>query len=335
MPKLLEEEHPELYHYTSISGLEGILKSQMLRATHAAYLNDTTELSIFKDRLPGILAPSVENGIINILKNNPGKQGWVDSQGGVVPLKNKIAAEFSNLIYMTLIGTNDSAPFVEPFIISFCTTKSKQIAESGLLSQWRGYGREGGYAIVFDTARLSELLSEEGKKEECDLFGGDVVYSTANDDLIREEFGDDISLLQSTIEKYFTSNADPKSFEDSYHPIVRCACRYKHWGFEEEAEVRVVAIPNSKVILEAAIAEGIEAKTIKIDHFHRGGLLVPCISLFDTLTNIQDRSLPIKRIIIGPHKDKDKRKHSVENLLYSLKLDIPVSVSEIPYIELS
>ena len=70
MPKLLEEEHPELYHYTSISGLEGILKSQMLRATHAAYLNDTTELSAFKERLPGILAPAVENGMLNILRKS-------------------------------------------------------------------------------------------------------------------------------------------------------------------------------------------------------------------------------------------------------------------------
>jgi hypothetical protein len=335
MPKSLAEEHSELFHYTSVRGLEGILKSQMLRATHAAYLNDTTELYAFKERLPSILAPSVESGINSILKKDPKKTSWVESKGGVTSLRDNIAAELSNLIYSTLNGSNGSAPFVEPFIMSFCTTKSVQIAKSGLLSQWRGYGKEGGYAIVFDTEGLGNLLAEEGKKEECGLFAGDVLYSSANDDRFRNEFGDDTNKLQTAIENYFLSDGNPTTLGETYDPIMRCACRYKHWGFEEEAEVRLVAIPNSKVILEAAAAEGVDAKTIKVSHFTRGGLLVPCIYLFESLTNILGKPLPIKRIIVGPHKDKEKRKHSVENLLYSLNLNVPVKVSEIPYIELA
>jgi len=334
MPKSLAEEHQELFHYTGIGGLEGILRTQMLRATHAAYLNDTTELYAFRERLPGILAPSVENGVNNVLKRNPEKRSIVENQGGITSVRDVISAQLSELIYSTLNGTIDSPPFVEPFIVSFCTTKSPSIAKSGLLSQWRGYGKEGGYAIVFDTARLSDLIVEEGKKEECDLFGGDVLYSSANDDRFRDEFGDDTSILQTSIENYFSSDGAPSSLEATYHPVMRCACRYKHWGFEEEAEVRVVSIPNSKVILQAA-AEGIAAKTINIEHFSRGGLLVPCIYLFKNVTSISGRLLPIKRIIVGPHKDKIKRKHSIENLLYSLNLTIPVSVSEIPYVELS
>ena len=52
-----------------------------------------------------------------------------------------------------------------------------------MLSQWRGYGREGGFAIVFETAKLSELMHEFGRKYENsgDLFSGRVVYSDETD----------------------------------------------------------------------------------------------------------------------------------------------------------
>jgi hypothetical protein len=39
----IAESHPELFHYTGLQGLTGILTSQTLRATHALNLNDKTE----------------------------------------------------------------------------------------------------------------------------------------------------------------------------------------------------------------------------------------------------------------------------------------------------
>lgn len=55
MEASISQTHPELFHYTGISGLEGIVKSQTLHATHAAFLNDAAEIRAFAVRLPEIL----------------------------------------------------------------------------------------------------------------------------------------------------------------------------------------------------------------------------------------------------------------------------------------
>lgn len=81
MAKLLEEDYPELFHYTGISGLEGIIKSQTLWATHALFMNDTTELSEFKERLRDILRPAIE-GFIAKMSNNPAARSSIEKHGG-------------------------------------------------------------------------------------------------------------------------------------------------------------------------------------------------------------------------------------------------------------
>jgi hypothetical protein len=37
--------HPELHHYTNAGGLEGIIKSNTIRATHFCDLNDSSEVT--------------------------------------------------------------------------------------------------------------------------------------------------------------------------------------------------------------------------------------------------------------------------------------------------
>ena len=46
-PLTVPEAHPELFHYTSVSGLFGILDSQSIRATNSDFLNDSTEINLF------------------------------------------------------------------------------------------------------------------------------------------------------------------------------------------------------------------------------------------------------------------------------------------------
>ena len=49
MSKTVEEQYPELLHYTTAAGLNGILRSGSLWASHASFLNDAEEITHFFD----------------------------------------------------------------------------------------------------------------------------------------------------------------------------------------------------------------------------------------------------------------------------------------------
>lgn len=75
MQKSVAEEHPELFHYTNITGLTGIIQSQTLRATHYAYLNDSEEVRHFhKNQLPSFLQKGAKKAFNEFIAENPGKQ---------------------------------------------------------------------------------------------------------------------------------------------------------------------------------------------------------------------------------------------------------------------
>ena len=218
--------------------------------------------------------------------------------------------------------------------MSFCTGTG-QVAEDGLLSQWRAYGRQGGYAIVFDTAELDKLLAAEKSLWHLDLFGGDVVYSDATDDQVRAEIGAELEAIKRSIGGWLTTGGRDEHLEEIYYPLIWCACRYKHWGFREEKEVRIVAIPPNAEILAELAARGSPVKQKPLHHFTRGKRLVPTVHLFESLTHLPKRPLPIRRIIVGPGDDREQRQLALSLLIRELDLDIPITVSAIPYVDRS
>jgi hypothetical protein len=177
----IAKAHSELLHYTTAGGMEGILRNQTLWATHAMFLSDTSEITAFPERLPEVLRPAIDSGIDShlgipenqkLLENYGGKRGFVDT----------LVKETTGSMYAALLGTPVSAPYIEPYVLSFCTSNNLRVAQNGLLSQWRGYGPDGGYALVFDTARFDALIAKEAERWTwATLMGGDVVYSSSSD----------------------------------------------------------------------------------------------------------------------------------------------------------
>jgi len=346
MPQSVSDVHHELYHYTTTNGLKGIIENQTLWATHHAHLNDHQEIIHFKNRLPEIIEPAVEE-IIQIGLNAIG----LNNDG--TDKKDKSSREAANSIVdhlynTTFVGRNGKPPFAEPYFTSFCTVdqnwkdeKRDTVPKHGLLSQWRGYGKNGGYAIVFDTRKIEELLKEENEKwhYQNSIYFCDILYSNVPDEQILNEFESDENSIKQGVEKFLKAlkNGDnSKGFGLLYEAFCKCACRYKHWGFEEELEVRIIAIPASQEVRKSA---GNEKNTLlkpekPINHFMRSATLVPHIDLFDKITIPRQKILPIRRIIVGPHPDKEKRRRSVELLLQRNGLDSQVLISEIPYIEM-
>ena len=145
-------EHPEVYHYTTRAGLEGLTKTQTNWASHYQSLNDSSELEHFREAFALTLSPKFDAVIQRKNLNDKMLRIYAESGG---PLQ--LARDFVNSLYASTFEQRDAYGRVEPFVSSFCTHSADQAYEqkNGLLSQWRGYSGGDGYCLVFDTAALS------------------------------------------------------------------------------------------------------------------------------------------------------------------------------------
>jgi hypothetical protein len=316
--------YKSLYHYTTWEGLLGILGSRSLWATHYRFLNDFSEIVLFRERLVTLMRPYVTKAYERLLQGSPNVQQKIDQDGG---LRQAVQHDTEVLIDAQYRATGD-----EIYILSFCGEhKNPDIDRNGLLSQWRGYGAGGGFAIVFNTKRLEDILNLEVTKYHYSaLILTDLVYSN-NDDRLRSEMAEDLTNLADDVAKIF-NHQEPFSENTElkgYYSFVNCVSRYKHYGFCEENEVRVVALPTvlDDEMIEMASKEGSELKPEKERKFRKkDGGLVPYIELFTS----QDMELPIERIIVGPHKEKESRAAALRVMLQ--KTGIEISCSDIPFV---
>ena len=152
-------------------------------------------------------------------------------------------------------------------------------------------------------------------KKNCIPFFDDCVY--------KDYVEHDVFRNLSGYLKYFSDNINlnaPKPSSDlqdkAFVSIMHCAVMFKHHAFNEENEVRIaIRIPHKN---RSNFKQNIKLR----------GDGVPYVELFNDIKN----KLPIKRIIVGPHKEKFIR---ADKLKYVLKVkgleSIDVSVSDIPF----
>ena len=328
MPKNVAEEYAELTHYTSAAGLFGIISSDCLWASHAAFLNDAQELTHFFDERLYELAGHEIRSYAEYLASDPENAKIIEADGGLGPrVENESRAWVAGLRTATLTLNN-------PFVFSMSGTNDPLVQANGLLSQWRGYGVDGGYAITFDTKGLDALLQiEESTYMYQHALWGDVHYYGIND---VQPSSAEVEEAEATVRKgiaHLVRGGTAEETEGFYQAISSLSCLFKHWGFREEREVRIVAIPTDRELAdkERALGDTRIPKTVKA--FPRGGLLVPFIELFyRSSSNEIPKSLPIKRVIVGPHAEAAVRARSLERLLVAYGYKAEVVCSTIPYI---
>lgn len=211
----------------------------------------------------------------------------------------------------------------EFYIASFCGEhkEDEYINRNGLLSQWRGYGRDGGFALVFDTLKLEEILqSEYSRFAYTHFLLADVIYSDDEEnfkDELSEQMDDITNHVKEMMHNMALGIDEPPDAEKAYPAFVQCISRYKHQGFKEENEVRIVVYPD----------DAFQEKQEKEQKFReKNGEWIPYIEFF----NSQDIVLPIERIIVGPHKEKEARASALRIMLRTTGIE--VTVSDIPYI---
>ena len=327
--QLTYDRHPEVFHYTDKDGLFGILESQTLWATHARHLNDTTELQLAQGILADRLVPTVKKVIGKRFRDADSTTGSRirQSRRAVLEIARQKSRSLANSFYSTSFEDSRLGPaLAEPYVTSFCAHTDDQDYErsNGLLSQWRGYGNGGGYAIVFDTKKMCSLykLEDEGISYNL-LHFSDVVYSHDNA-MIDSDLGEQIDIICSEIPYYFeNSRWNYDRFNEIFTSAWVIFTKIKHRSFFEEREVRAVFFPITKRMVDHFgnfISQHIPpGKQVKEVFFGKGGK--PYIKIFDKMSV----DLQIKRIIVGPQKEQDKAAQEISNRIKERNIEIYLS----------
>jgi hypothetical protein len=322
--------HPELFHYTDQGGLLGILQSQCLRATHWQHLDDTQELIHLRETLVELVQPALLLVTSRRTQNNLEFRQWVAESGGEGDFAKKLGQELTDLLYKTLMNDDPQSQIFDFFITSFCTPpgNSERVREHGLLSQWRSYGRNGGYAIVFDTAGLETLMRSEAVPGSGRLSMGDVGYSSDAREVLFQRL-EALPQLETALVN-FAAQRTVESSKALLRPLLECMTRLKHWAFSEEHEVRLVAILDGKAMQSDPGVTGFPESESRRSSFTRCGVSIPCVHLFDGIKTDSALKLPIRRIIIGPGSKQNDREAMLKDLLQQQGYAIPITRSGIP-----
>lgn len=320
------EEFPLVWHYTNEAGLYGILENKCIWATHYRYLNDTKEFQVARNVLLDFVWRNIRSDFVLLLPE-------VFNGNTEHPLVDYIGrSELSTLLdsqYWALF--DESVLGAEFYVTSFCSKQSDlYAADNGLLSQWRGYGVNGGYAIEFETRWLSDCLAETCSCYRVGSIFGDCVYDN-EEQKINTELSEDIQFISKYMLKVL-DGVKKKSTDDSLHEnagdvlnaFINIISRVKHRAFHEEKELRV------SVCITKNIEDDSQRLEMPRKFRSKDNRSIPYIELFKN-----GEEFPIKRIIVGPHKDKELRAESLRIWLRSKNIKgIDVVVSNTPYVEL-
>lgn len=259
-----------LYHYTNQDGLSGILKDSEIWATDYRFLNDT------KEREHDVTQFS--NAIYMHATTRP-----ADSAGARI---EKCLNDRKHNYIETLLRSIDA------YYVSFTkedldcqlplTPDSQFLGDR--LSQWRGYAQNcQGISLGFNRDRLlsKAKLLQEKTNTHLSIEFVDCIY------------GDD---LKNAIVGTINGNNAIK-IENS-KILNDCMVRFKHVGFEEEKETRLV--------IQMPVAQ----KDVNLVEFRNGQYgRTPYIKV---PLGLIGQDSPLERIVVGPSKYMDQTVQSLE-----------------------
>lgn len=250
-------KYPILFHYTNIKGLIGILSKLELWSSDCRFLNDGREIIYARD----------------IFFNEVEKLNLPPLELGASYLIPNLGLELYRI-----------------FVTCFCE-------KGDLLSQWRGYGKEQGYAIGFDFN-----LYEDNDKFEISK----IQYGINNP---KEFFSEELERAPQ-----ISAHPGVTDYHVSEMMLPRFA-QVKHPSFVEEQEWRLIfQIPEYEF-------------RNKENAFFRESHLGPIPMIINSIPK-----KCIKKVIIGPGPYSDICKQSVQSLLMIQEfLNVKVELSSIPF----
>jgi hypothetical protein len=156
-----------LLHYTTAAGLAGIFRDRDLWSTAYHCANDESELVTGK----GVLEPLFRDETHNLIRRDDPRILTIYRRG-VDP--RQYGEQFEETLLRFAFGA------LTTFVSCFCKPADKEDFHHGLLSQWRGYGPDGGYAIHLSRAKVLAAIDRVNRLEGLSYELQDVHYSTDN-----------------------------------------------------------------------------------------------------------------------------------------------------------
>ncbi|MCI2975533.1 MAG: DUF2971 domain-containing protein [Actinomycetota bacterium] len=284
---------PELlYHYTDAAGLVGIITTAELWATDALYLNDASEFTYVFE----LIREELQRLIKSDHPYPPGRAEVV----GMIEFARELALD----------SLRDDMSF---FIACFCEEKD-------LLSQWRGYARgTGGFAIGFKRIEKERLAPDYPPTSwKFERVGYDPTMQRAE---IQKQLKKALRHNKPTGESCEALFDAWNSFKDGYFgDIGSKALLYKHPGFAEEKEWRIIVRLNRAKLINAGLPR-----------FRTGSLGPVPYVLVDGYGATSPSRLPIGEIVIGPTQNPGLAERSIRLLLGSSGYDdVAITHSAIP-----
>jgi hypothetical protein len=195
-----------LYHYTTQSGLLGILSSKALWATKIHYLNDASEF-----RLASTLATSILQKLIN--------------GEGNLRQRRKIQALQINLREIENLNV--------------CVSSLSIHSDS--LSQWRAYGGTAGYAVGLDRKQLLGFARSQGFELLQCVYDHRRQHELV-EELIVDSLAEDFNVTPMRIDKSRPRRVEVLAVGGDFaERFAKLAPRLKSGAFREEGEWRLVS----------------------------------------------------------------------------------------------
>ncbi len=210
-------------------------------------------------------------------------------------------------------------------ICSFCAHDPGSFAaRHGLLSQWRGYGGDGGIAIVLNTRAMEDLMLQEHDNYAHPMNHIGAVHYDGDEERIKNEFQGVFEYYPVALRALYDGD-DPRPWYEKMLPHFGLGTTLvKHHAFFEEREVRIVVSPRPQKGSRYHAPEYDQRPTKTIHYAARADHEIRFIDLFG------GAPLPIKRVIIGPSKKQNFNRQVVAELVSGTA--IKVEPSEIPFV---
>jgi hypothetical protein len=293
-----DQAEPELlYHYTTLDGLLGILKDEVLWAAGIPYLNDTSEFKAGS----GAVFDLMQTEIMSCSDIDPATDD----------LSKIFNAKFDDAKVASVM--NRYTPLIRQSAASVYAASFSAEETGDDLSQWRAYGgQDSGVSLGFEPLHLREM-GRQFLNNNPGWVGADT------DPLAKCEYYKDRNFPQTDPAIHDAVKRIMELNDDSSKVLsfARYSATLKHEKFRAEGEWRIVLVWGG-----AGVPDAVKFRRVR-------SLVVPyiCIPL-----KLDNRPIEIVRIVVGPTPHKTEARQSIEMLLKRYDVQYREIVeSRVPY----